>query len=455
MNAPAVRSVLILLSSQLPALGQQSWQQRSFTGPAARTYHALAFDSSRSKVVLFGGYTGSIWLQDTWEWNGIAWTQTLVPGPSARGLHAMAYDSQRGRIVLFGGTCCSGTQFQDTWEWSGTSWQQVATTGPSPRSDHGMAYDSLRGRVVLFGGHSQSAGTLGDTWEWDGTSWTPMVTASGPPARASHTLAFDSTSGRTVMFGGNSSSLGFLGDTWEWNGTQWTPTSSTGPVARGDHAMAYDTIRSKVVLFGGRQNGGNIYHDTWEWDGVTWLLAANTGPQARFETEMAFDASRGRLVLFGGNAVNGLLGDSWERGLFMPSGGAAFGTGCGTPPLALAAIPSAPPSIGATAQAAISNAPTPFAFVALGVSNTTFGPFTLPVSLASIGMPGCNLLQSANVIGESTSPTGAGTAVYSLAIPNNTALVGVHVYLQAWAVAPGVNPAQIVVSNGLDWTIGN
>jgi hypothetical protein len=43
---------------------------------------------------------------------------------------------------------------------------------------------------------------------------------------------------------------------------------------------------------------------------------------------------------------------------------------------------------------------------------------------------------------------------YSFAIPNNVAFVGFHVYLQAYAWAPGANPASIVISNGLDWRVG-
>ena len=34
-------------------------------------------------------------------------------------------------------------------------------------------------------------------------------------------------------------------------------------------------------------------------------------------------------------------------------------------------------------------------------------------------------------------------------------LLGVHIYLQAYAFAPGVNPLQIVISYGIDWLLGN
>ena len=41
-------------------------------------------------------------LGDTWEWIGTAWTQVATVGPAARTRHAMAYDSDRGVTVFFG-----------------------------------------------------------------------------------------------------------------------------------------------------------------------------------------------------------------------------------------------------------------------------------------------------------------------------------------------------------------
>ena len=34
-------------------------------------------------------------------------------------------------------------------------------------------------------------------------------------------------------------------------------------------------------------------------------------------------------------------------------------------------------------------------------------------------------------------------------------LIGVPLYLQGWAPAPGANPAGVIVSNGIEWFIGN
>jgi hypothetical protein len=60
-------------------------------------------------------------LNDTWVWNGELWTQLEDIGPSARAANALAFDSTRERIVLFGGVAGSAV-LADTWEWDGTEW---------------------------------------------------------------------------------------------------------------------------------------------------------------------------------------------------------------------------------------------------------------------------------------------------------------------------------------------
>ena len=130
-----------------------------------------------------------------------------------------------------------------------------------------------------------------------------------------------------------------------------------------------------------------------------------------------------------------------------------YGIGCGSPALDLSG--SAPPVIGATGQLILTNAPTPFAFIAAGLSNTVWGAVPLPAPLAGIGMPGCLLLQSTDVGGLVTTSTGAGTAQYDWPLPNLGGLIGQRLYMQGWALAPGYNAIGIIVSNGVEWQIGN
>jgi hypothetical protein len=95
-----------------------AWTQRSpARSPSARGLHAMAYDSRRQVTVLFGGagYDGetSIYFGETWQWDGQEWIRRAVGGPWPRVLAAMAYDSDRDRLVLYGG---SGSYAQgDTW----------------------------------------------------------------------------------------------------------------------------------------------------------------------------------------------------------------------------------------------------------------------------------------------------------------------------------------------------
>ncbi len=64
----------------------------------------------------------------------------MKPTTSPRGLwgHAMAYDSARQRVVLFGGY--SQGHRADTWEWDGKNWTQIKpTTSPGGLWGHAMA----------------------------------------------------------------------------------------------------------------------------------------------------------------------------------------------------------------------------------------------------------------------------------------------------------------------------
>ena len=82
--------------------------------------------------------------------------------PQVRWNSPLAYDSSRGRVVMFGGTDSSASRnLADTWEWDGTNWiQRAPATSPTARAGHAMAYDSIRGRVVLFGGSGDQASPI-------------------------------------------------------------------------------------------------------------------------------------------------------------------------------------------------------------------------------------------------------------------------------------------------------
>ena len=279
--------------------------------PGPRGNAALAYDSDRRVVVLFGGAdldigpNGGAAFGDTWEWNGFGWKHMHpAQSPEARSHHAMAYDAARHRVVMFGGNSADAEFRADTWEWDGTTWTpRFVATAPHERHSHAMAYDAKRQRVVLFGGLAVLGGGkiqgLGDTWEWDGTTWSQiMFSGATPPARGAPAMAYDPSRAKTVMFGG----VGGLADTWEYEGTTWTPRVVVGPAGR-ETAMAYDPINHDVAIYGGA-SGTTVFGDAWAWNGVAWTKLPGTAPPARSGNALAGDVAHGTIISVGGNPTN-------------------------------------------------------------------------------------------------------------------------------------------------------
>jgi hypothetical protein len=69
--------------------------------PPPRSYLAMTYDPASRRVIAFGGFDGTTYLNDTWTFNGISWTQIAAqPSPPARANAQMAYDSVSYKVVL-------------------------------------------------------------------------------------------------------------------------------------------------------------------------------------------------------------------------------------------------------------------------------------------------------------------------------------------------------------------
>jgi hypothetical protein len=376
------------------------------THPSARSQHAMVYEKSASKIFLFGGgrsdpysYDGtgvSGSFGDVWELDPAHGTWTTVSpstAPSPRHSMGAAWDSTRSKVVLFGGmqteiTGASGVPKQDTWEWdpaSSTFTERTAAGNkPSQRYGHAMTFDSGRGRVLIFGGFDISTGGfLNDLWEWEPTSGTwsdrsnrsatiwpigrlyaSMVDVAGgrleivagaapyypyatggtggsiigptpigygingsrevweldpllvvfvdrtlpldiPTPRSNHVMAYYPVTGKVYLFGGYDNMKGqAFGDLWEWNGTSWAQVTSTkGPSARSDAGLAYDPVRKSLILFGGTTYyGSDTSGETWEWTSTSgWAqLKPSASPDPMFGHGMVTDTVRGKILLFGG-----------------------------------------------------------------------------------------------------------------------------------------------------------
>ena len=204
---------------------RQGWRRASDLAP--RDHQSLVGDP-RGRVLMFGGIPAdrsAAWPGDTWVLEGDSWARVASEGPAARGRTALAHDTKRKQVVLFGGVSAPPgpnqpqTFLDDTWTWDGERWQRAAGTGPRGRYAHGMVYDEGAGVVLLYGGAAAHRDApLSDMWRWDGTTWTEIrMDGPTPGHRYQPVMVYDRARGRTILHGG----IGGSSDTWEWDGVRW------------------------------------------------------------------------------------------------------------------------------------------------------------------------------------------------------------------------------------------
>lgn len=90
----------------------------------------------------------------------------------------------------------------------------------------------------------------------------------------------------------------------------------------------------------------------------------------------------------------------------------------------------------------------------VGSSETTWGPYTLPLDLGFLGMPD-NFLYTDIAINIAAVTTTSGGANVGLAIPNVPALVGGRAYFQWAVVDPTANPLGLLTTDGVLAYVGD
>ena len=308
--------ILICCCSSIAfAVSPPDWIELSPSGPPpARSYLAMTYDPVSGKVIAFGGFDGTGYLNDTWSFDGTSWTQIVTQSaPPPRAAAQMTYDFVVQKVVLFGGF--DGTNYLgDTWLWDGSTlqWTQATPNNHPPAVTGPMLFPDPNGRADLFGGFDGQFYQL-TMWQWNASDWTQLSPSTVPFARASAAVATNTSTGQVVMFGG-------LADvnpnnTWTYDGTTWTLQSpAVQPLLVYAASAAFDPGQQGVVLFGGG-SGGVDQNTTWLWDqvGATWTrLSTPQSPPAREGAGMIYDAALQRVILFGGQDNNGYFNDTWE-----------------------------------------------------------------------------------------------------------------------------------------------
>ncbi len=139
--------------------------------PTARSLAGAVYGPAEQRLLLFGGAlpggfgAGSISLNDTWQFDLLlpgleVWNQfSPQTTPLDRAQQAVAFDTARNRMVIFGGLHYMAADpfflgLNDTWAFDGVTWKNLASAGPRPIARRGAAgvYDAVNDRFVIFGG---------------------------------------------------------------------------------------------------------------------------------------------------------------------------------------------------------------------------------------------------------------------------------------------------------------
>jgi hypothetical protein len=311
------------LTGLLPHMGETwewngtAWTRETNYPPPRRG--PAAYDAARDELVIGPGITnggGTLVSEErpvfTWHWDGTAWTRTaVVPAAGITNWFGamMAYDSTRQRVVLFGGSI-NGANSNRIFEWDGTSWTEKTpgSGNPSGRRTGAFFFDPTINKCVQWGGNGGS----NETWLWDGTAWTQWTQGGAVPANVFFAPnAYDLGRDKGVLYR--------VTETWEWTGgTGWVQiTTSSNPGSLDEPGMAY-TGDNKIVLFGGTA----LNADIWEYDGTDWTnVGAATGQlvHGRRGHAMVYHSGLGSALMYSGQDYDysNYWNDIWTYGAVL------------------------------------------------------------------------------------------------------------------------------------------
>ena len=308
---------------ELSLSGTPAWTQLAPTGtpPSVRWGHTAIYDAANDRMIMFGGIA-SIANNQLWALSLAgtpAWTPIAASGvpPAARYAHAAEYDAGNQRMLMFGGY--DGTiNRNDVWQLTLTgssAWTSVGASGapPAVRAGAPWVLDVPRNRLFLFGGLTD-AGDRDDLWTLDisgSTQWQAQLPSSAPGAsRYSHPAVIDWVGRRMLIIGGFNGS--FLDDirAFDLDGfPHWTTLAPLGtrPSARHSHSATYDLARNRIVVIGGLgSSAGSAGNDVWALSlGATqaWTRLTPTGtpPSLIYGHVAAYDEAHDQIVCYGGS----------------------------------------------------------------------------------------------------------------------------------------------------------
>jgi hypothetical protein len=324
---------------QLNLSGSPHWSPLGVMPTGDRDGPAVAMDTRRHRLIVFGGMRDTTILNDVWTFdlNGVAgWTQIETKGesPTPRWSSHAVYDPEGDRFLVFGGAVpiaphiLDGTNETLALNLADSTWSRADTTGPLP-SQYTTAvpvYDPIGHQVVLVGHGDESAEavfalSLGDTLRWSELTSTGQL----PPVRNGQTGVYDGQRDRILVFGGQldpTDNVGVDVLTLRPQPTWGRMSSVELPKARFGHATIHDWKRDRFVFFGGVTSDtffGDLTptNETWsvslsDLKDAERLTPAGDPPAPRHEPVGIYDPIGDRGIFFGGwTYPENYFNDTW------------------------------------------------------------------------------------------------------------------------------------------------
>lgn len=233
----------------------------------------------------------------------------------------------------------------------------------------------------------------------------------------------------------------------------WTQVLAIAPLFRSVRAIAvldFDRDGQNDLALGYRDPTGGI--EIWRnLGGFSFQRLVDTGLPLSTPTfvedldvgDVNGDGWPDLAAAFAGQGI--AVYQNWRTGV------APFGESCSAPTMPLLAIgATAPPQLGDASFAVRLSGGTPFGFglVWIGGRADAWSGVALPIDLASIGAPSCDLLTGFDSVG-SGSFDASGVFTLHLPIPAIPALRKATAFAQGAALSPSANALGFVFTNGL------
>ena len=249
---------------------------------------AAGFGVSQTAALVGGGFTGTAYVNTTFEYDGSSWT-------SGGSLNASVGQARTGHGTLTAGGIAagykeSGNAVINNYEtYDGSSFTEEADLNTARQA--ATATGSVTAALVAGGttgvGPGGTQEGITNVESWNGTSWTETHELNTATKEAA---SFTGSPAPTMAVAGGGTDSSIYDKTESYNGSAWTEVNNLN-TARSILAGS-GTAFTSALVYGG--NTGSRTAKTEGWDGTNWTELNDMG------------TARGRLVGAGSNSASAL-----------------------------------------------------------------------------------------------------------------------------------------------------